>query len=427
MGVFFGVFAAFLLFGVPVALALGVACTVYLWWAGNTALLAAFPRYMVSGLDQFVLLSIPLFILAGNLMSRGGITDRIVHLARAVVGRVPGGLSLVAVTSCMFFGGVAGSASAEAAAVGSVLIPAMEKEGYPKAYSAALVSVSAVMGPIIPPSIAMIIYGVLTGTSIAGLFVAGIVPGLMLGLLLTAYAFWQARRHGYPVSGPMPWVERVRAIVAAMPALMLPLIILGGILSGVFTPTESAAVAVLYALVLAGVFYRTLTPSGIYAALWETSLLTAGIMIVIAVSNMVAFVFAIGGLARDIADAVLALSDNKYVQLLLINLLLLVLGTFLELLSIMILTLPVLIVIVKALGIDLVHFGMIMVINVVIGLVTPPVGMCLFITSAISRLSIVRISYAALPMIGICLFVLMLVTYVPQISLFLPGLLTRLN
>lgn len=423
MGTFFSVFAAFLFFGVPIALALGVACSAYLWWIDNLRLLTAFPRYMVAGLDQFVLLSIPLFILAGNLMSRGGITDRVVRLARALVGQVPGGLSLVAVVSCMFFGGVAGSATAEAAAVGSVLIPAMEKEGYPKPYAASLVAVAAVMGPIIPPSIAMIIYGVLTGTSIANLFVAGIVPGLLLGALLMAYAYWRAIRYGYAISEPISWTERLRAIGVAGPAVILPLIILGGILTGIFTPTESAAVAVLYALVLSGMVYRALTLRDLYTALWETALITAGVLIVIAMSNMVAFVFAMGGLAREAADLMLSISDNKYVQLLLINILLLLLGTFLELISIMILTLPVLLVIVKALGIDLLHFGMIVVVNVVIGMVTPPVGMVLFITSAISRVSIERISYAALPMLVICLGVLMLVTYVPAVSLFLPSLL----
>lgn len=423
MGLFFGCFTAFLLVGVPVALALGIACAAYLWWIGQLTLLAAFPRYMVAGLDQFLLLSIPLFVLAGNLMSRGGITDRIVRLARAVVGRVPGGLSMVGVTSCMFFGAVAGTAAAEAAAVASVLIPAMEKDGYPKRYAAALLSVAALMGPIIPPSVALVVYGALTGTSIAKLFVAGIVPGLMIGVLLNAYAYWRAIRHGYPVSDPMPMAERARAIVSAFPVALLPVIILGGILSGVFTPTESAAVAVLYALALSCLFYRTLGLAGLYQALWETAFVTAGIMIVIAVSNMVAFVFAMEGVAQRISDAMLSISDNKFVLLLMINIVLLLLGMFLELISVMILTLPMLIVIIKTLGVDPIHFGMIMVLNVVIGLVTPPVGMCLFITSAVSRVSIEEISRAALPMIGICLGVLLIVTYVPAISLFLPSLL----
>lgn len=422
MAVFFGCFAGFLLVGVPIALALGLACVAFLWWTNNLDLLAAAPRYMVSGLDQFVLLSIPLFILAGNLMSGGGITDRIVRFSRAVVGHVPGGLSLVGITSCMFFSGVSGAATADAAAIGSVLIPAMDKEGYPKRYAAALIAVATVNGPIIPPSIAMIIYGVLTGTSIASLFLAGFVPGILIGLSLMAYAYWRAIRYGYPVSGRMSWAERVRTAVEVGPAAMLPVIILGGILSGVFTPTESAAVAVLYALALSGLFYRSLDLGSLYTMLWETAVVTAGIMIVVAIASVVAFVFAFEGLPQMVANSMLAISDNKYVLLLLINILLLILGMFLEPLSIMILTLPVLIGIVKALGIDLVHFGLIVVLNVSIGMVTPPVGMCLFIASAISRLSIEEISRAALPMIGICIGVLMIITYVPKVSLFLPSL-----
>jgi len=422
MSLFFAAFAGFLLVGVPIALALGLACTAFLWWSDNLALMAAFPRYMVAGLDQFVLLSIPLFVLAGSLMSQGGITDRIVRLARALVGHVPGGLSLVSVTSCMFFSGVAGSASAEAAAVGSVLIPAMEKEGYPKDYAAALISVAAVMGPIIPPSVVMIIFGVLSNTSIAALFLAGIIPGLMIGISLMTYAYWRAVRHGYPVSDRMGWMERLHACVQAAPAAMLPIIILGGILTGIFTPTESAAVAVIYALILSGFFYRTLTFASLYRSLWETAFVTTGIMIVIAIASMVAIVFAFESVPQRVASGMLAISDNKYVLLLMINILLLILGMFLELISIMILTLPVLIGIVDIMGLDMVHFGMIMIINVVIGLVTPPVGMCLFVTSAISKLSIEAISRANIPMIGICVIVLLIVTYLPDVSLFLPRL-----
>jgi tripartite ATP-independent transporter DctM subunit len=418
---FFAGFAAFLFMSVPIALALALACTLFLWSTNSLDLLAAFPRYMVAGLDQFVLLSIPLFVLAGTLMSQGGMTDSILRFSRAMVGRVPGGLSQVAVIASMLFGGVMGSASAEAAAIGSVMIPAMEKEGYPKRYAAGLIAVAAVMGPIIPPSIAMIIYGVLTGTSISALFIAGIIPGIMIGLLLMAYAYWQAKRHGHPVFGPMPWRTRVRYIVEGVPAATMPFIILAGIMTGVFTATESAAIAVLYTLVLSAA-YRTLSLRGLYTALWETTFITAGIMIIIATSNMVAFVFAMEGLPQKVASAMLSITTNKYVILLLINVILLILGMFLDLVAIMILTLPVLIVIAREAAIDPVHFGMIVVLNVVIGLVTPPVGMCLFVTSAVARLPLEEVSAAALPMIGICLVVLMLVTYVPAISLFLPAL-----
>lgn len=424
MGVFLGAFAAFMLLGVPIALALGAGCMVLLWWLGHGAMISAFPRYMAAGLDQFLLLSIPLFVLTGNLMSRGRITERIVLLAQALVGRVPGGLSMVGVITCMFFGSAA-TATSEAAAVGSVMIPAMEKNGYPKDYAAALIAVASVMGSIIPPAISLIVYGALTGTSIGALFLAAIIPGLLIGVALMIYAYWQAIRHGYPVSPPMPWRERLSAVVGAVPAALLPVIILGGILSGIFTPTESAGVAVLYALALSAFLYRSLTLSSLYQALWETSFLTAGIMIVVAMSNMVAFVFAIEGVAESMTSAITQISDNKFVILLLVNIILLLLGTFLEPLSIMILTLPVLTAIGAAIGIDPVHFGVVIVINVVIGLVTPPIGMCLFITSAISNIRLGDINRAAYPMIGIAILVLLVITYIPAISLFLPTLFGR--
>jgi tripartite ATP-independent transporter DctM subunit len=245
----------------------------------------------------------------------------------------------------------------------------------------------------------------------------------MIGVSLMIYADWQAVRHGYPVSAPMSWSERLRALAGGIPAALLPVIILLGIRSGVFTPTESAAIAVLYALALSTLYYRTLNLRTLYIVLWETAFLTAGVMIVVATSNMVAFVFAMEGLPQIVAGALLSVSKDPNVILLLINILLLILGMFLDLIAVMILTLPVLLAIVKALGIDLVHFGIIVVLNCVIGLVTPPVGMCLFITSAISRLPLTEVSRASLPMLGICLVILAIVTYVPSVSLFLPSLL----
>ncbi len=422
MTLFFAAFAVFLVIGVPIALALGLACVGLLWATGNMDLMAAFPQRMIAGIDQFVLLTIPLFVLAGTLMSSGGITDRIVRFSRALVGHVPGGLSLVNITASLFFSGVSGSATAEAAAIGSVLIPAMEKEGYPKNYAAALTAVASVMGPIIPPSIAMIVFGVLSGTSIAKLFLAGVVPGLLIAASLMCYAYWRARRNGYPVSARFTWGERIGAFVQAAPAIALPLIILGGILSGVFTPTESAAVGVVYALVLSAFFYRSLSLATLYRSLWETALVTSGIMVVVAVASMISFVFSFDSIPQKVAAAMLGISDNKYILLLLINAVLLALGLFLEPISIMILTLPVLLPIVKSLGIDFVHFGMIVVLNVVIGLVTPPVGICLFIASAISRVGLEELSWTALPMIAICIAVLGVVTFVPEVSLYLPGL-----
>ena len=420
MFLFLGSFIVFMLIGVPIALALGVACAAYLILTGKSDLLLAFPQHMVAGVDVFVLLTIPLFVLAGNLMNAGGITDRIVEASRAMVGHIRGGLSLVNVVASMLFGGVSGAATADSSALGSVLIPAMEKEGYDKPYAAALTAVTSVMGPIIPPSITMIIYGVLTRTSIAKLFLAGIVPGLLLGLSLLIYAWVVARKRGYPVAPKPPARDRIVAMGRAAPALFLPVIILGGILSGVFTPTESAAVAVIYAFIISAFLYRTLNVLEIGKPLGDTVVLTASIMLIAGVAKMVGIVFAYDDIPGQVAKALLSISENKFVLLLLINIFLLVLGLFLEPLAAMILSLPVLVPIATQIGVDPIHFGIIVVLNLVIGLATPPVGLCLFIVCGISKVSLEDVSRAALPMIAICVLVLMLVTYFPQLVLTIP-------
>jgi C4-dicarboxylate transporter, DctM subunit len=422
MGLFLGSFGAFLVIGVPIALVLGLASAAYLLLTGNGDLMLAFPQRMIAGVDQFVLMTIPLFLLAGNLMNAGGITDRIVGFSRAIVGHVRGGLSLVTVVASMFFAGVSGAATAEASALGTVLIPAMAKDGYNRAYASALVAVASCIGPIIPPSITMIIYGVLSGTSIGQLFLAGVVPGLLLGGGLLGYSYVMARRLDLPVTPAASLREKAVATGQASPALVLPLIILGGILSGAFTPTESAAVAAIYALVISLVFYRTMRWRDLWKPLTDTAVTTAGIMFIVAMASMVSFVFGFESMPRKIASALLSISSDRTVLLLLVNVILLVLGCFLEPVSILILTMPVLIAVAKLIGVDLVHFGMIVVLNVVLGLVTPPVGLCLFIACGIGRVSLEAISRAVLPMLAICLAVLLLVTFVPQLSLFLPSL-----
>ena len=422
MGLFLGNFIAFMLVGVPIALALGVACLAYLFFTDNLGLLLAFPQRMVAGVDVFVLMTIPLFVLAGNLMNAGGITDRIVACARALVGHIRGGLSLVNVVASMFFSGVSGAATADSSALGTVLIPAMVREGYDKAYAAALTAVSSVIGPIIPPSIAMIIYGVLSGSSIADMFLAGIVPGLMLGFSLLIYAWYMAKKHNYPVIAKPPIGERVVAVVRALPALFLPIIILGGILSGVFTPTESAAVAVIYALLVSLLLYRTLKFRELGKPLGDAVVLTSAIMLIVAVASMVSFVFAFAQIPSEVAKSLLSISRDPIVLLLMINLFLLFLGLFLEPLSAMILSVPVLLPVIKMIGVDPVHFGVIVVLNLVIGLATPPVGLCLFIVCAIGKVSLEKVSRASLPMLAICVVVLMLVTFIPELVLTIPSL-----
>ncbi|MGV0876327.1 TRAP transporter large permease [Martelella sp. FLE1502] len=417
---FFGIFALLLVTGVPIALALGIGGMAFLWLSGNGAMMLSLPQRMMAGVDQFVLLTIPLFLLAGALMNVGGITDRIVTFAKVCVGHRRGGMSNVTVLSAGFFAGISGSANAEAAALGSILIPTMKKQGIPAAYAAALVGVCSIVGPIIPPSITMIIYGVLSGTSIGQLFMAGVVPGVLLICGFLAYATWRAARDDFPVSDRVPMAERGVAVFRALPALFLPLIIIVGIKAGIFTPTEAAAVAVAYALVV-GLAYRDLTPSRIWNALVSTAIISASILFITSMASIVAFVFTLEQVPTRITESILAITDNKIAILLLLNLFLLLLGMFLEPISILILTMPILLKMSGLVGMEPVQFGAMVVLNVVIGMATPPVGIQLFIVAGVSGEPLPRIIREALPLIAICLVVLMLVAFIPALTLSLPN------
>jgi tripartite ATP-independent transporter DctM subunit len=419
VGSFLGVFLLLLAGGVPIALALGTGGMIYLFLSGNGGLLLAFPQRMMAGVDQFVLLTIPLFLLAGTLMNVGGITDRIVAFARAMVGHRRGGMSSVTVLSSAFFAGISGSATAEASALGSILIPTMARQGIPGAYAAALVGVSAIMGPIIPPSITMIVYGVLSGASIGQLFLAGVVPGILLAGGFLAYANWRARRDGFAVTPRMSWSERRSAIVRTLPTLMLPVIIIVGIKAGIFTATEAAAVAVVYALFIS-FFYRELTIRRLWEALISTSIATSAILFIVAMASIVAFVLTLERVPAAIAGSILSITQDPLLILLMLNVVLLVLGMFLEPISILILTMPILLQLQKVIAMDPVQFGTMVVLNVVIGMATPPVGICLFIVCATSGQPLTKVSREALPLIAICFAVLALVALVPQTSLFVP-------
>lgn len=418
MGSFFGAFILLLAAGVPIALTLGVSGMAYLYFTGNGALLLAFPQRMMAGVDQFILLTIPLFLLAGMLMNVGGITDRIVVFARTLVGHRKGGMSSVTVLSAGFFAGISGSATAEAAALGSILIPAMKKQGIPPSYAAALIAVSSIMGSIIPPSITLIIYGVLSGTSIGQLFVAGVVPGVLLGIGLLLYATWRAKRDSFPITPKTGWKERGNATFRTLPALFLPIIIIVGIRFGIFTPTEAAAVAVVYAL-LVGFFYRDMTMARVWQSMIATALVSSSILFITAMASIVAFVFTLEQVPTTIASAVLSISDNPYVVLLMLNIVLLILGMFLEPISILILTMPILLQFMNIIGMDPVQFGAMVVLNVAIGMATPPVGILLFIVCAASGEPLTKVIKEAMPLIGICIAVLALVALIPALTLFL--------
>ena len=423
MTVFMASFAVLLLIGIPVVMVLGLASLAYLLIMGQTHLLMAIPQRLIVGVDQFILLTIPLFILAGNLMSAGGISARIIDFSQAAFGHFRGGLSHVNVSSSVFFSGVSGSATADAAAMGSILIPGMRDQGYPVPYAAALTAISSIIGPMIPPSIALVVFGALSGTSISALFTAGIVPGLLLGVSFSLYAYWVAVRKGYPHTSWIGWRALGRAFVRVIPVLLLPVLILGGIRLGIVTATEAAVIAVLYALAASMFLYRSLTFAALYEATVRSAVMTSGIMLIIAMASIVSFIFGIERIPEAIVRSLMSVSDNKYVVLLIINLMLLLLGCFLEPVGAMIITLPVLLEVAAQFDIDPVHLGVMVCLNFVIGMATPPVGLCLFIVCAIGKVSLESVSRAILPMVGVALVVLALVTYVPEISLFLPRML----
>ncbi|UYV39355.1 TRAP transporter large permease [Rhodobacteraceae bacterium D3-12] len=423
MTVYLIAFVVGLVIGVPVAFSLGLASVVYLLVNDQWHLMIGFPQKMIAGIDNFVLLTIPFFILAGNLMNSASLTREIVRFAQMIVGRVKGGLAVVNVLSSMMFSGVSGAATAEASAIGSVMIPAMRRDGYRAEYAAALVAAGSILGPLVPPSLALILYGVLTSTSISGLFLAGIVPAFTLCGLLIVYTLWRARVEGHPLPEPVAKEERLGLTIRAVPALMLPVIIVGGIRSGVFTPTEAAAIAALYALVIGVFLYRSLSVKAIGRAFLDTATMTAGVMLIVAIASMTSFILGIEHIPRAIAEGMRGISEQPWVLILLLNIVLLVLGLFLEPLAALVLAMPILNEIFPLLDIDAVQFGVMVVLNLMIGMITPPVGLCLFIVAAISREPLERVALAILPMIGICLLVLLLVAFVPQLTLTLPSLL----
>jgi C4-dicarboxylate transporter DctM subunit len=418
----FVAFAVLLLLNVPVAFALGLAGFAALVVSGQYPL-AIVDQRMFTAFDSFPLMAIPFYILAGGLMDCGGISGRIVRFAGTLVGHLRGGLAMVAVVSCMFFSGVSGSAVADAAAIGAALIPAMTRRHYDPAFSASLVASSAVMGPIIPPSIPMVLYGVLAGVSIADLFVAGILPGVVIALSLMIVCYWEAVRHNYPREQRATLRELLSVLREAIWALLMPVIILGGILSGAFTATEAGAAAVVYAVVVGMFIHRDLKWHHFGDVLKGTVVATAVVMFLVATSTLFAWLMTVERIPQAIAETMLSWTTSVFVQLMLINVFLLVVGTVLDVAPALILAVPILLPLVKQLGVDPVHFGVIVVTNLVVGLITPPVAPTLVIAANIAKISLDRITAAVWRFLITLLVVLMLVTYIPALSTWLPGLL----
>jgi C4-dicarboxylate transporter DctM subunit len=423
LAVFLAAFVGLIALGVPISIALGVAGLAMAAVIPGLSILTAltlFSQRMFVGIDVFLLLAIPLFILAGALMEIGGTARRLVDFASAVVGGFRGGLGHVTVLSSMFFAGISGSASADTAAVGSVMIPAMKRKGYDGPFAAALQAGAGALGPIIPPSVLMVIYGAIGNVSVAALFLGGFLPGLIIGVGLMVLVFLVARRRNYPREPRVGIREIISRFFGALLALLMPIIILGGVFSGVFTATESAAVAVTYAILIGIFVYRELKWSDLPRLFYLTGLLSAKVMFLIATATFVGFLFAHQKIPQHLADGLLMLTNRPWLILLMVNILLLVIGCVIEVAAALIILGPVLIPIMDSLGVNLVHFGVVMVVNLAIGTIHPPVGNCLYIVSVISGESIGKCSIAVIPVVGVMIAALMLITFVPQLVLFVP-------
>ncbi len=420
VAVLFGVFAVTLVLGVPIGIALGLSSAVYLFLADID--LSVVPQYMFAGMDSFVLLCIPGFVLAGNLMNGGGITDQIVRFGNSVVGHVRGGLGLANVVGSMIFAGISGTAVAETASIGAVMIPAMKKSGYDAPFAAALTASASTVGPIIPPSVPMIIVGTLTGLSVGKMFLAGAIPGLLLGLGMMVTVVILSRRRGYPKGAWLGFRHVLVTSKAAFWAILMTAIVLYGIVGGVFTPTEASVVAALYAFVIGLFVYKGFKISAVPKILIDSAIGSGALVLLVGLANVFGWILTSEQIPQTIAAAMLSLTTNKYVIILMINILLLIVGTFMETIAALIILFPPLLAVALKVGIDPIHFAIFAVLNLMIGLTTPPVGVCLFVAANIAEVSMAQVSRAIVPFLICNILVLFMVAYIPGISLWLPGL-----
>jgi tripartite ATP-independent transporter DctM subunit len=407
--------------GIPIGFCLALVSLAGLLVIGGVPL-HLMPQRIFTGIDSFPIMAVPFFVLAGDLMNAAGITHRIIRFSSAMVGHIRGGLAHVNIVASMFFAGVSGSAVADAAALGSILIPAMEEDGYDKTFAASVVASAAVIGPIIPPSIPMVIYGLMGSVSIGGLFLSGFVPGVMMGLGLMIVSYIVARRKNYGTYRPFSLRELRDSFFGAIIPLLMPVIILGGILSGVFTPTEAASMAVAYALFIGFFVLRTMKLKDLPGILYRSMLVTATILMVMGCANIFSWVIGTEMIPQKITQALISVSTNPQVLLLLINVLLLIVGCLMEGIAAIVLLVPILVPVAMHAGIHPLHFGLVVVLNMMIGLITPPVGLCLFVSCSLAKVELLKLARVNLPFLIIEIVVLMIVTYVPQLVLFVPHL-----
>ncbi|MCH8077246.1 MAG: TRAP transporter large permease [SAR324 cluster bacterium] len=415
------VMLAFLAGGIPIVFAIGLASLTGMLVVGAGAPLIMIPNSMFNGMDSFPLMAVPFFVLAGEIMNRGGITVRLVRFANALVGRFTGGLAHANIVASMLFAGITGSALADTAAIGSTMIPAMRKAGYDADYSAAVTASSSLIGPIIPPSITMVIFGVTASVSIGGLFLSGIVPGILIGLGLMVMASIIAKRRGYQMAGEAISPRKFVALTGnALLALMMPVIILGGIFGGIMTPTEAAAVAVAYSLLVGMLVFRELHLKDLPILFLRAGRVTAMIMIIVGVARIFADVLSSEQVPQQLSAAIMSLTDNKWLILLLMNLFLLLVGCVMDTTAAIIILTPVLLPVATSIGLDPLTFGIIMCINLIIGLATPPLGICLFVAADIANISFEKLVMAIWPFLLVEVAVLLLITYFPEVAMIVP-------
>jgi len=419
----FALLVSLMVLGLPVAVAMSLTSIVTLVLLGQTEILSVMGQRMYSSTTAFPLLAIPFFILAGNLMNTGGMTERIFRFAHSLVGHLKGGLGQVNVLGSMVFAGMSGSALADAMGLGAIEVKAMVKSGYQPRFAAAVSAASATIGPVIPPSIPLVIYGSMSGVSVGALFLGGLIPGVLMGLALMVTVYVIAVRRNYPREPRATAREVLRAFVGGLAAIATPALIMGGILSGIFTPTEASVAACIYALVLGMGVYRELRWADLPDILWDTVRQTAQVMFIVAAAGLFGWLL----IYLRVPDAMIAwlsaLSSNPLVVLIIINLILLMLGCFMEGIAIMLLTIPIFMPIIGQLGIDPIHFGVLMTLNLMLGLLTPPVGMVLYAMSSVARVPMMVLAKELVPFLASLFAMLALITAVPALVTWLPGLL----
>lgn len=422
--IMFALFIILMAIGVPIAFSLSVSSLIYLVSNGMSVSLVA--QKMTSCLDSFVFIALPLFILCGEIMNTGGLTRRLVNFSKVLVGRFKGGLAYVNVVVSILFGGVQGLATADTVAIGSVLIPAMDKEGYRKDFATAITVASSTIGAIIPPSVLFIIFGSVTNVSIGKMFLGGLIPGIILGIAQMGYVFFlsfSSRHKDYiPQGEKLDKKTVLKYIKEGLPTVLLPVIIIGGITSGIVTPTESATLAVVYSIVL-GLLTKELQWKQLPFIFWKSAKNVGSVMIILSASSVFAYILTQEQVPQTVVELLLGISSNKFIILCIVNLFLLFVGTFMDSTPAVTILAPILLPVLMQLGMDPVHVGVFMCFNMIMGLITPPVGSCLYLASGISHLSIEAISRAMLPLFLINILVLFLITYIPTLVTFLPNVL----